>query len=292
METIAGSKNSNLYMSKDMRAAEPIQVSTFTMLIAWLGTLLVSVGFSIHGWIFDHERVHSSLLSGGMLLIAFSLLSHFKYHRDRFGAPAILMFILAFVAASAVWVPYIVDPNLRGTSDWPTYSNLMWGVGWLLGSLSIFLVLQRKESQLENNGRTSQTTIHASFTQLTLSGVGTLIYSFAFLNGPYDGSQLHGIFTALGPLLIAIAIISHFQQLKLRLGSAAVILLTIGAAGWGIKNLLLRVVTDLHLEAHWVRYLTSGTQGAIFFISSVVCILVILHKRNSKSISARVSKTS
>jgi hypothetical protein len=237
------------------------------------------VGQSLLCWAPSIARPAYILLTVGTLCLAVAILYHLDQHRLRFGLTALVFFNLAIVAASAVWVPYAINPDIRGTEGAILYGYIAWGAAWTLGAIGTFFVLSRKERRLERGDRKAATEIHASFFQLLILGVGMLIYGISFIeqsSSPND--KVDGVLSVVGPVLIAIAAINHIEHLTLRIGRPAVIITIVGISIWSVKNLS-RAVTDWMSDPALARFFVYGVQGFVFALGAVACILVLSHKK-------------
>ena len=262
-------------MSREVRAAEPIRVTRLTMGIASAGFALWGVAWVMLWLVQTETRLEWALLTIGALLIVVAVLTHVTHLRARFGLAALVLLTLACALPVALFLPYAlgVGGNLR------TYAYALWGVTWLTASVGVFLVLARKEARLEQRDRSPRTEIHASFSQLTLVAVGTLIYGVSFLGlMTYQDSRLMGWLSLIGPSLIAVAIISHIEHLSLRVGRPAVILAIVGVAIWAGKNIT-RATSDLMSNPDWSAFLVNGLQGISMLLGAIACLLVVVHKR-------------
>lgn len=268
-----------LRMSRAEREAEPIHVTRTSVWFAAAGFLALAIGESMLCWAPTGGRFEYILLTVGTLCLAVAILYHLDQHRQRFGLAALVAFNLAIVAASAVWLPFAIDVNNRGTEGATLYSYITWGISWTLGAIGTFLVLLRKENRLEQRGRMAATEIHASFFQLLCLGVGMLIYGISFIEqSSSPNNQVDGVLGVVGPVLIAIAVIAHVEHLTLRIGKPAVIITVIGISIWSVKNLS-RAVTDWMTDPDLARFFVYGVQGIIFAMGAVACLLVLTHKK-------------
>ena len=265
----------SLRMSRDVRAAEPIRVTRGTMGIAAAGFGLWGVAWVMLWLVQTQSKLEWALLTIGALLIVVAVLTHVAHLRARFGLGALVVLTLACALPAALFFPFAIrlDANLR------TYAYAMWGATWLTASLGVFLVLARKEARLVQRDRSPRTEIHASFSQLTLVAVGTLIYGISFLGLIADqDSYLMGWLSLIGPSMIAVAIISHIEHLSLRVGRPAVILAIVGVSIWAGKNIT-RATTDLMSNPDWSAFLVNGLQGISMLLGAMACLLVVAHKR-------------
>jgi hypothetical protein len=268
-----------LRMSRSDREAEPIHVTQTSVWLGAIGFLALAVGESLLCWAPTGGRLEFILLTLGTLCLAAALLTHLDTHRLRFGLPALVFFNLGILAASAVWVPYIFDPTLFGSGSLTLFTYTCWGSAWTLGSIGTFFVLHRKETRLERGDRKASTTIHASFFQVLTLGVGMLIYGISFIEqGTLPNNNVSGVLAVVGPVLIAISVISHVEHLTIRLGRPAVILTILGISIWSVKNLS-RAGTDWMSDPALYKFFVFGIQGIVFAMGAVACILVLSRKK-------------
>ena len=266
-------------MSRADREAEPIHVTRVSVSFGVIGFLALAVGESLLCWAPTGGRLEFILLTLGTLCLAVAVLYHLDQHRQRFGLTALIAFNLAIVAASAVWLPYVVDPSVRGTEGATLYAYITWGIAWTLGAIGTFFVLVRKESRLEQRGRMAATEIHASFFQLLTLGLGMLIYGISFIEqSSSPNNQVDGVLSVVGPVLIAISVIAHVEHLTLRIGRPAVVITVLGVSIWSIKNLS-RAVTDWMSDPELALFFVYGVQGIVFGMGAIACILVLSHKK-------------
>jgi len=76
--------------------------------------------------------------------------------------------------------------------------------------------------------------IHASPTVLILAAIGLAIYS---LRGILGSSQAISAVTCVGTIVVAIAVVLHFDHLSFRLGRSAVVLVILGVVLQGVERL-------------------------------------------------------
>lgn len=279
-------------MSRSDREAEPIHVTQTSVWLGAIGFLALAIGESLLCWAPTGGRLEFILLTLGTLCLAAAVLTHLDTHRLRFGLPALVFFNLGILAASAVWVPYIFDPTLFGTGTLTLFTYTCWGSAWTLGAIGTFFVLHRKETRLERGDRKAATTIHASFFQLLSLGVGMLIYGISFIEqSTLPNNNVSGVLGVIGPVLIAISVISHIEHLTLRIGRPAVILTILGISIWSVKNLS-RASTDWMSDPALFKFFIFGIQGIVFAMGAVACILVLSRKKAwlaSRAESVRLS---
>ena len=270
-------------MPRATREAEPIHVSRTSVLLAAIGFIALAIGESLLCWAPTGTRFEYVLLTLGTLNLAAALINHLDHHRARFGLAALVLFNLGVIAAAAVWVPYAIDPSLRGTQTWGEFSYMAWGAAWLLGSVGTFVVMARKEARLEHGDKSAETEIHATFFQLTALAVGMLIYSISFFQMSTDRTNhFDAALAVVGPALIALAVIAHIEHLSLRIGRPAVIITALSAGLWAVKNLS-REVDSWMANPDLAKFFVYGVQGAIFALGAIACLLVLSHKKTWKA---------
>jgi hypothetical protein len=257
--------------------------------LAAIGFLGLAVGESLLAWAPTGTRLEFILLTVGTLCLAAALLNHLDHHRRRFGLTALVFFNLGIIAAAAVWVPFAVDPTVRGTETWTRFGYAAWGVAWILGSIGTFVVMARKEARLEHADKSADTEIHATFFQLTTLAVGMLIYGISFLGQiSVRNNHFDGVLSVVGPALIAVSIVAHIEHLTLRIGRPAVAIAVIGVSIWALKNLT-RAATDWMNDPDLARFLVYGVQGVVFGLGALSCFLVLAHKQAWQSASSTTS---
>lgn len=260
-----------------VRAAEPIHVTRASLTLAAGGFILWGIGYLLLWLQPTGTRLEWVLCTLGPLLLGAAILNHLDHHRRRFGIVALVLLNVVVVMQALVFLPYALNPELVGTLSRLTYD--VWGISWLVGALGVAAVLMRKKSRLDHGDKTPETEIHASFFQLSMLAAGMLIYGISFVGLSSDRtSHLFGWLSVIGPALIAVAVIAHIEHLTLRLGRPAVILVILGTAVWGAKNLV-RATTDLMSDPAWSVPLVYGVQGVILLLGALACLLVLFHKR-------------
>ena len=262
-----------------MRAAEPIHVTRGTLTLAAVGFVVWAIGYLLIWASPTGTRLEWILCAAGPILLAVAILNHLDHHRRRFGILALILLNVAVVLQAVVFVPYAVNPALRGTPGWGQFAYVAWGASWIIAALGVFVVLARKEARIEHGDKTAETEIHATFFQLATLAVGMLIYGLSFIGLSTDrNSQFLGWLTVIGPALIAVSIIAHVEHLSLRIGRPAVILAIIGVSVWAAKNLV-RATTTLMSDPGVSTLVVYGIQGIILMLGAIACVLVLLHKR-------------
>ena len=264
-------------MPREVRAAEPIHVTRTSLSLAAGGFILWGIGYLILWVQSTGTRLEWVLCTLGPLLLAAAILNHLDHHRRRFGIVVLVLLNLVVVMQALVFLPYALNPELRGTLVHFTYD--VWGISWLVGALGVAAVLMRKKSRLDHGDKTAETEIHASFFQLSMLAAGMLIYGISFVGLSTDRtSHLFGWLSVIGPALIAVAVIAHIEHLSLRLGRPAVIIAIFGVAAWAAKNLV-RATTDLMSDPAWAALFVYGVQGFILLLGALACLLVLFLKQ-------------
>ena len=266
-------------MPRETRAAEPIHVTRASLSLAAGGFILWGIGYLTLWGAPTGTRLEWVLCTLGPLLLAAAILNHLDHHRRRFGIVALVLLNIVVIMQALVFLPYAVNPGLRGDAAWSNVPYDIWGISWLVGALGVAAVLVRKKSRLDHGGKSAETEIHASFFQLSMLAAGMLIYGISFVGFSTDRtSHLFGWLSVIGPAFIAVAVIAHIEHLSLRLGRPAVVLVIFGVSAWAAKNLV-RATTDLMSDPHWAVFFVYGVQGVILLLGALACLLVLFHKQ-------------
>jgi len=261
-------------MPREVRVAEPIHVTRATLGISGLGFLLWGIGYLWLAQTPSGSRGLWILITAGHLLIAFAILNHAVHHRRRFGLLALVLMFLANVGVAAVTLPFTFDPSLLAKHEWSiTWIYDMYGAALLIGAAAVLLVCKRKASRLQGLHKSAEDEIHASFFVLTVLAIGLLVWGAACISlSVKPTSEILQLGKALGPALIAVALIVHIEHLALRIGRPSVVLAVVAAVvasvsqfNWGTN------------EATWDTEITS--QGFAYILAAVACVLVGLHKK-------------
>jgi len=258
----------------------PTEVSTTSMVLGASGFFAIGLGETLRCWAPSGVRVENVLLIVGTLVLGAAILSHVRSHRSRFGLVAVVLVLLATVLAAVMWLPAVIDPAVLTQETWTRFAYDAWGIAWILGSLATFAVIVRKEQRQTRGGTSEATEIHATYSTLVILAAGMLIYGLGFAEPSSNhNSHFDGLLTVLGPALIAIAVITHFEHLSAQIGRLAVSLIVIGTGAWALKNFT-RVFTDWMTDPDAAKFLVYGVQGIIYFLGAVACLSVLAHKKS------------
>jgi hypothetical protein len=259
-------------MSQD---APVVQVNRTSLWLASVGFLLLSIGAVGMGWFPGSDRFNFALQALGPLAIALALIIEWRTHVERRGWAALVLFIVAIITFGALWVPYAINPASLGTTAATQLGFLMSGIASICASIGTFLVMRRKESHLEHPTNSVNPQIKATFMQLLLFGLGTLLYGVDLIWVGEEDSN-HGQFSllAIALVMIMIAVISFEAHLTVQVGRPAVIITIVAfalyAAGFVLHSL------PSWIDEEW--RLTTGIQGFSYALGAVACGLAAVHK--------------
>lgn len=262
-------------MSQAGSGAEVVQVNRKSLWVAAFGLLLLSIGAVGMGWFPGYDRFNFTLQALGSLVIAVALLIEWRTHVERRGWSALVLFILAIITYGALWVPYVINPASLGTTEATQLGFFMSGFASICASIGTFMVMRRKESHLEHPTYSVDPQIKATFMQLLLFGLGTLLHGVDLIWVGEEDSNL-GQFSllAIAVVMIMIAVISFESHLTAQVGRPAVII-TIAAIA------LYAMVFVLDSLPSWIDEqwrLTTGIHGFSYALGAVACGLAAVHK--------------
>jgi hypothetical protein len=152
-----------------------------------------------------------------------------------------------------------------------------YGIATLLLAAGLLLVLARKFARRNQPAADIAAEIHASYFQLGAGSLGLIIWScgqLALLNYP-SGPRWVEILSTVGPLLIALAVIAHMEQLALRIGLAATDLGCLGCLLWGVSYLPLALNPKLATDINWEGACFWGIAGIGALCAGIATLLVL-----------------
>ena len=255
-----------------------------------------AVGFLIWalGWfalIPDHEsRLGWIFEVVGPLLIALAMIMFVESLVRRIGKSAVAFGVLGSIALGISTLPFGINPSNLESSQYVSYGYAVYGVGLILGSVAMLLVLARKEADLEHfvhdghpecrPGCMCQDNIHSSFASITIGALGLLVWGVGFLGLSVDesGSRFHWLLAVVGSLLVSIALTMHFDHLGNRFGRVAIITGIISAYIWSFGYLLQAANPGALPTSSWYTYLFLA-YGIGHLLSAVSMVLVARRKR-------------
>ena len=262
---------------------EPVHASYFSLAVGALGFLLAGLGEVLHSTNASQLVFVMEVL--GPLLIAIGAITYIDHLANRLGLWPVILGIIGSMAWALAELPYAMKPANVNVVSWVQFEWNVKGAAFLLISLSLFLVVARKEAQLELGTSDPLTTIHASFKSLTFAAVGFFMTGICYLEVAHsDGrwSRLDKSLVAIGLALIAVGVTTHIDHITNRLGRTAVVL--------GIIGIFMRALAYLPLVANlsfatieqWYR-VGRYVSGAGLILVAVGLVLVSLRKRTLES---------
>jgi hypothetical protein len=263
-----------------VEAPEDIHASFFTLTVAMLGLFLAAGGL-IWIWRSPQTPVAFWLEVVGPLLIAVAVTSHVDHLATRIG----YFTVISTIAGSFLWcvadLPFALHVEKFSVKIWEQVFFGVWATSFLLFSLGFFVVAWIKEQRFEHDDLAKEHIIHISFPTLLLAAAGMLILSIGLYGmvGDVSGPRLSWIFRAVGPMLIAAAMIGHIGHMAKHIGRLAVILGIAGVVVWAISPIPLAISPSLAINPTWGQFLIRGMLGITYAIFGVSTLLLILRKR-------------
>lgn len=270
-------------MSHDAPAAEVVPVNRTSLWVAAVGFVVLAIGSVGPALFAGYDRLNFALGTLGPLIIAAALLIEWRRLAERCGRAAVALFVLALVTFGALHLPYVINPDDLGSEDATQLGFIMAGCASIFAALGIFLVMMRKEAQLDRPDGSVGPRIEATFMQLLIFGVGFLLYGVDFLwvgDEPTNHAQFSLLVVAVALMLIGV--ISFRVYLTLQMGRLAVaatmLALLLFVADWVLHSL------PFSADEEW-RISLSMT-GAAYVLGGVACALAAVHKANASKAGA------
>lgn len=262
------------------RAAEPIRVTRVTVSLAAVGLLAWAAG-QLAMWADLHgSRAAWICEVVGPVLVAIAVINHLRFLSRRFGHLAIVSLMLSVLGWGFVAAPFALDPSRYGVRAWAEYMSWTYGSSTALAALGLLFILDRKLSRTSLVVTDPSLEIHASTFQLAAGAIGLAIWSsgqFALLQYPAGARWIH-ILSTVGPLLVALAVIAHVEQLSLRIGLAAVDLGCVACVLWGVSYLPLALNPNLVTDSRWEGACFWGIAGVGALLAGIASLLVLFRK--------------
>jgi hypothetical protein len=197
--------------------------------------------------------------------------------------------ILGSVALGLSTLPFGIDPANLASSGFVAYGYAIYGVGLVLGSASMLLVLARKEADIESFVHESRPecepgclcpdNIHSSFASITIGAIGLLVWGIGFLGLSVDeaGSRFHWLLAVVGSLLVSVALTMHFEHLGSRFGRLAIVTGIASAYIWSLGYLLQALNPGASPLSSWYTYLFLA-YGVGHLLTALSMVLVARRK--------------
>lgn len=263
-----------------VEAPEDIHASFFTLITAMLGLFVASAGL-LCIWQSPEAPIGFWLEVVGPLLIAVAVTSHVDHLVKRIGYFTVISTIVGSFLWSVADLPFAIDVQNFHVQLWEQVFFGVWATSFLLFSVGFFVVGWIKEQRFEHDDLAKEHIIHISFPTLLLSAAGMLILSIGLYGmvGDVSGPRLSWIFRSIGPLLIAIAIVSHLGHMTKHIGRLAAVFGIIGISVWALSPIPLAISPALAVDPTWGQFLARGMLGITYAIFGLSTLLLILRKR-------------
>ena len=266
------------HMSHGSQSSNAIRVHPSSLWWGAVGFLLIAIGSAGIGWFPEYDRFNFVLQAVGPVLIALTLIITWRAHVQRRGRAALIFYVVAILGFGAIWIPYVIDPASLGTSSANQLGFITSGCASICASIATFLVMKRKEAQLEHPINSVEPKIQASFMQLLFFGVGTLLYGVDFVWVGEENSN-HAQFSLLviALLLILIAAISFEACMTKRVGRPA-FFITIAGLALYVLNFALHALPSWSDE-DW--RISLAMQSIAYALGGLAFALAATHKEKS-----------
>ncbi len=267
-------------MSYNSQVSNDVLTRRSSLWWAAAGFLLVAIGSAGVGWFPANDRFNFALQAIGPVLIAITFIITWRPHIQRRGLTALVFYVLAILGFGAVWIPYVLNPSSLGTSSANQLGFITSGCASICAAIATFALMKRKEDQLEHSINSVSLKIQASFMQLLLFGIGTLLYGvdLAWV-GEEDSNHAQFSLLVIALLLILIAVISFEAQLTEQVGRPAVVI-TIMAVVLYVLNFALHTLPSW-ADEDW--RISLAMQSIAYALGGLAFAFSAMH--NSKSSS-------
>jgi len=271
-------------LSVDERRSEPLTVGLRSLALAGGGLLLWSAG---QLWMWNDlsgDRIAWLLEVIGPVLVAAAVVDHVRHLVARFGVMAVAAITVSVTGWAIAAAPFAADPGWYGTPAGAHYMSWLFGGTTSVGGVGLLLILVRKRLARTRPVNHAAGEIHASYFQLASAALGLFIWAagqFALLHAS-SGPRWVQILATVGPLLVALAVITHVEQLSLRIGLLSVDLSCLAVLLWGASYLPLAIDPTLGQQLHWEGLCFWGIAGIGAAIGGAATLLVAVHVRTAQ----------
>jgi hypothetical protein len=269
-------------MSQNVHETKVNSACHLSLWLAAIGFFLFALGTLVFSWFPAEGAFEFTLQTLGPILIAVSLLVDWRTNFARWGRGPVILFFLFIISYGAIWLPYIFSPDSLGTESATQRGFYTTGIGIVCGAIGVFLVMHRKETQLEHPTDAGRSPISATFTQLLLIGLGVLLNGVNWIwVGQQESHLAEFSLPLIGCVLILIAVTSAYKTLTLRLGRPASTAITLAVFVYTLHYLI--DVLPAVMDPDWRQ--TMRVSGVSYALAGVTCLLVAAHK--AKAIDGR-----
>jgi len=267
-------------MTQGTPVATVVHVRATSLWLAAIGFFLFALGTFVFSWFPAEGALEFTLQTLGPILIALSLLVSWRANVARWGRGPVILFFLFVISYGVIWLPYIFSPESLGTESATQRGFYTTGIGIICGAIGVFLVMHRKEVQLEHPSDASRPRIPASFTQLLLIGLGLLLNGVNWIwVGQEDSHVTEFSLPLIGCVLILIAVISASKALMLQLGRFATIAIILAVFVYTLHYLL--DALPAVMDPDWRQTIRVG--GVSYALGAVACVLAARQSRSESS---------
>jgi hypothetical protein len=262
-------------MSQNVHETNVNSARHLSLWLAAIGFFLFALGTLVFSWFPAEGAFEFTLQTLGPILIAVSLLVNWRTNVARWGRGPVILFFLFIISYGAIWLPYIFSPESLGTESATQRGFYTTGIGIICGAIGVFMVMHRKETQLEHPTDAGRSLIGATFTELLLIGVGVLLNGINWIwIGQEDSHLAEFSLPLIGCVLILIAVISASKALTVRLGRPATIAIILAVFVYALHYLI--DVLPAVLDPDWRQ--TMRVSGVSYALAGVACVLAAVHK--------------
>ena len=260
--------------------AHPAATNRLSFWLAGIGFFLLAIGELLFSWFPAQGSLEFALQTVGPVLIAIGLLLEWRAHVECRGWGAFIFFFIAILAYAALWLPYALHPESLGTDSASQLGYDTIGVGYICAAIGTFLVMRRKEAQLEHPMQTDEPAIRATFTELLFFGVGALLSGVDCIwVGKEDANLAQFSLLAIGLVLIAIAIISFETHLSSRIGRPAAIAAIAAVVVYALHSCLQSL--PAWMDPDW--RVSLRITGLAFALGGLSCVLAAVHHQKASA---------
>jgi len=257
-------------MTQGTPVATVVHVRATSFLLAALGFLLLAIGELPVSWFPAGGSLEFALQTLGPVLIAVGLIIKSRTFVTRWGASAVIFYVLALLFYAAVWFPYALNPESLGTVTATHRGFFTQGIGFICAAVATFMVMRSKEARLEHPADSREPHIKATFMQLLLIGLGCLINGFSWTWLAQEDTKMAVFFLpVVGCVIVLIAVISCRALITAQVGRPAAIFTILGVfmfmLHWALDMLPSWSDPDWHQSMR--------VAGIAFALGAVACVL-------------------
>ena len=262
-------------MWQNVHEAKDTPVRHITLWLAAIGFFMLAIGEVHVSWFPAGGSLEFTLQTLGPVLIAVGLLIQSRTFVTRWGASAVIFYVLALLFYAAVWFPYALNPDSLGTVTATHRGFVTQGIGFICAAVATFMVMRRKEARLAQPTDSREPQIKATFIQLLLIGLGCLINGFSWTWLAQEDTKMAMFFLpVVGCVIVLIAVISCRALITAQVGRPAAIFTILGVfmfmLHWALDMLPTWNDPDWHQSMR--------VAGVAFACGGVACVLAAAHK--------------